>query len=182
MPLIRLLSEDDWPAAWAMIEPVFRAGRTYVYPPEITEKEARRVWVDVPAATYVAEDEGEILGTYYLKPNQFGLGAHICNCGYIVSERARGRGIASMMCEHSQSEAMAHGFRGMQYNLVVSTNEGAIRLWKKLGFQIVGTLPGAFRDPKQGYVDAHVMFKQLIREDTNQDAEQVSGGNGGQRR
>jgi RimJ/RimL family protein N-acetyltransferase len=111
------------------------------------------------------------LAPYYLKPNQHGLGGHICNCGYIVSERARGRGIASMMCEHSQAEAVTHGFRGMQYNLVVSTNEGAIRLWKKHGFQILGTLPGAFRDPEQKYVDSYVMFKQLVRDDTNQDAE-----------
>jgi RimJ/RimL family protein N-acetyltransferase len=110
----------------------------------------------------------EILGTYYLKANQHGLGGHICNCGYIVSERARGKGIASIMCEHSQAEAVTHGFRGMQYNLVVSTNEGAIRLWKKHGFHVVGTLPGAFRDPDLGYVDAHIMFKQLVPDDTDQ--------------
>ncbi|MEP4076203.1 N-acetyltransferase family protein [Haloferula sp.] len=159
--MIRPIEDSDWPATWAIIEPVFRAGRTYVYSPEITEAKARSVWVNSPLATFVAEDKGEIIGTYYLKENQPGHGSHVCNCGYIVSEGARGKGIATAMCEHSQAEAAARGFRAMQYNLVVSTNEGAIRLWKKHGFKIVGTLPGAFRDPELGFVDAFVMFKQL---------------------
>ncbi|MGI9239569.1 MAG: GNAT family N-acetyltransferase [Verrucomicrobiales bacterium] len=159
--MIRIVEESDWPATWAIIEPVFRAGRTYVYSPEMTEADARDDWVDTPLATFVSEDEGEIVGSYYLKPNQPGLGSHVCNCGYVVSERARGKGIASSMCEHSQREAAARGFRAMQYNLVVSTNQGAIRLWEKHGFQIVGTLPGAFRDPELGFVDAFVMWKQL---------------------
>lgn len=169
MSMIRLLQHTDWPATWSVIEPVFRAGRTYVYSPEITENEARKVWVDAPLATFVAEVDNEILGTYYIKPNQPGLGAHICNCGYIVSEQARGRGIASVMCEHSQREASARGFRGMQYNLVVSTNTSAIHLWKKHGFQIIGTLPGAFQDPERGYVDAFVMFKQIHAESRSLD-------------
>lgn len=159
--VIRLFQPSDWPAVWTMIEPVFREGRTYVYSPEITEDEARKIWIDAPLATFVAEEDGEILGTYYLKPNQPGQGSHICNCGYIVSDRARGKGIASALCEHSQNEAAARGFRGMQFNLVVSTNEGAVRLWKKHGFEIVGTLPGAFRLPDGEYVDAFVMFKDL---------------------
>ncbi|MDF1754956.1 MAG: GNAT family N-acetyltransferase [Verrucomicrobiales bacterium] len=159
--MIRLFKDSDWSSIWSIIEPVFRSGSTYAYAPDITEAEARKVWVDTPLATFVAEDGGEIVGSYYLKPNQPGLGGHICNCGYIVSERARGKGIASVMCEHSQKEAVSRGFRGMQFNLVVSTNEGAIRLWKKHGFHIVGTLPGAFRDPELGFVDAFVMFKSL---------------------
>jgi RimJ/RimL family protein N-acetyltransferase len=120
------------------------------------------VWIEMPQATYVAKDPvGAVIGTYYLKPNQPALGSHVCNCGYVVSERARGQGVASLMCEHSQYEARRLGFRAMQFNLVVSTNEGAVRLWKKLGFDIVGTLPGAFRHPRDGYVDAFVMFKEL---------------------
>jgi ribosomal protein S18 acetylase RimI-like enzyme len=116
----------------------------------------------VPAATFVAQGAGQrVLGTYYLKPNQPTLGAHVCNCGYVVAEQARGQGIASAMCEHSQSEARALGFRAMQFNLVVSTNEGAIRLWRKHGFAVVGVLPGAFRHARLGYVDALVMYKQL---------------------
>ena len=141
---------------------MFRAGETYAFSPDISEAEARHVWSELPAAAFVAlNSEDEVLGTYYIKPNQPALGAHVCNCGYVTAEQARGRGIASAMCEHSQEEARARGFRAMQYNLVVSSNEGAIRLWKKHGFAVIGVLPGAFRHASLGYVDALVMFKQL---------------------
>ncbi len=159
---IRPFEERDWPSTWAIIEPVFRAGETYAFSPDITEAEAREVWIDKPRATFVAVGEGgEILGTYYVKANQPCLGAHVCNCGYIVSVSARGRGVASAMCEHSQRQAVALGFRSMQYNLVVATNEGAIRLWKKHGFEVVGTLPESFRHLRLGLVDALVMYKIL---------------------
>ena len=162
MLTIRQYAPGDWPALWSIMEPVFRAGETYAYDPAITEAEAQRVWIELPAATYVAVDEaGMLLGTYYIKPNQPGLGAHVCNCGYIVAAAARGQGIASRLCEHSQEEARRLGFRAMQFNLVVSTNTGAVRLWQTLGFPIVGTLPGAFNHPRLGYVDAYVMYKQL---------------------
>lgn len=160
---IRLFEEKDWEATWQVIELVFQAGTTYAFSPEITQAEAHRVWIETPSATYVAVDENdEILGTYFIRPNQPALGAHVCNCGYIVAEKARGRGIASQMCVHSQREAVASGFRSMQYNLVVSTNEDAIHLWKKHGFQVVGALPQAFRHPQLGYVDAYVMYKRLV--------------------
>ncbi|MEW8587355.1 MAG: GNAT family N-acetyltransferase, partial [Candidatus Thiodiazotropha sp.] len=147
---------------WPIIEKVFRAGDSYAFSPGITEQEAFKVWVQIPRETYVATtDDGEVAGTYYIKPNQPGLGSHVCNCGYIVSEAARGRGVASRMCEHSQQVAVEAGFRAMQYNLVVSTNEGAIRLWKKLGFQAIGTLPNAYDSKSAGYIDALVMYKQL---------------------
>lgn len=162
MTIIRSFLPSDWPAVWGMLEPVFRAGETYSYAMEISEAEGRHAWVDYPAATFVAEDEaGQILGTYFIKANQPGQGAHVCNCGYVVSPAARGQGIASALCEHSQQEAVRRGFRAMQYNLVVSTNRGAVRLWQSLGFAIVGTLPGAFRHPTLGYVDAYVMYKTL---------------------
>ncbi|HRW50067.1 MAG TPA: N-acetyltransferase [Caldilinea sp.] len=163
MLTVREYTSGDWPALWAIMEPVFRAGETYAFDPAITEAEAQRVWIEVPAATYVAVDEtGMLLGTYYIKPNQPGLGAHVCNCGYIVAAAARGQGIASRLCEHSQDEARRLGFRAMQFNLVVSTNTGAVHLWQTLGFPIVGTLPGAFNHPRLGYVDAYVMYKQLV--------------------
>jgi ribosomal protein S18 acetylase RimI-like enzyme len=159
---IRPFAPRDWPAVWRILEPVFRAGETYALSPEIGEAEARRAWIEAPLATFVALDSRqEVVGTYYIKPNQPALGAHVCNCGYVVAEQARGRGVASAMCEHSQTEAKARGFRAMQYNLVVCTNEGAVRLWKKHGFVVVGVLPGAFRHSRLGYVDALVMFKQL---------------------
>ncbi|MBN1834443.1 MAG: GNAT family N-acetyltransferase [Spirochaetales bacterium] len=155
-----------WDSVWRVLEPVFRAGETYAFSPDITQEEARRLWIDVPARTFVAAEDAKtgevVLGTYYLKPNQPSLGAHVCNCGYVVAQHARGRGIASAMCEHSQAEARGMGFRAMQYNLVVVSNEGAVRLWKKHGFTVVGVLPGAFRHPRLGYVDALVMFKQLL--------------------
>lgn len=160
---IRVFEERDWPATWRIIEPVFRAGETYPFASGITEEEARKLWVTLPAATRVAvDDNGDILGSYYIKPNQHVLGAHVCNCGYVVAESARGRGIGSMMCEHSLSEAAALGFRAMQYNMVVATNEAAIRTWKKHGFEIIGRLPGAFRHKARGYVDAFIMYKQLV--------------------
>ena len=159
---INKIESSDWTLVWKIIEPVFRAGETYAYSPEISETEAYKVWVEIPTITYVVKNsDGEILGTYFIKPNQPGLGSHVCNCGYIVSEQFRGKGIASWMCEHSQNEAKRLGFLAMQFNLVVSTNKGAIRLWQKLGFAIVGTLPGAFKHSKHGFVDAFIMYKQL---------------------
>jgi ribosomal protein S18 acetylase RimI-like enzyme len=140
----------------------FAAGETYAFAPASSEADIHRAWIEVPVASYVAcAPSGEILGTYYLKPNQPGLGSHVCNCGYVVAPAAQGRGIATAMCEHSQVEAAGMGFRAMQFNLVVATNESAVRLWKKLGFAIAGTLPQAFRHARLGYVDAYVMYKQL---------------------
>ncbi len=159
---MRGFEEADWPSVWKMLEPVFRLGETYPYSPTISEAEARKQWIDLPTATYVAtHSTSDIVGTYYIKPNQPTLGAHVCNCGYIVGAQARGRGFASRMCEHSQREAIRLGFRAMQFNLVVSTNHAAVHLWQKLGFNIVGTLPGAFNHSKLGFVDAFVMYKQL---------------------
>jgi predicted N-acetyltransferase YhbS len=122
---IRKFETPDWPLVWQIIEPVFRAGDTCTYSPDITEADAAKEWVDAHPHTYVAESNGNILGTYYLKPNQPGLGSHVCNAGYIVSEQARGRGIATQMCEHSQAEAKRMGFRAMQFNIVVATNENS---------------------------------------------------------
>jgi len=117
---IRPFEEDDWEAIWRIIEPVFRAGETYAFPTDITEQDAREVCVEIHPATFVAvDDNNNVLGTYYIKPNQPGPGSHVCNCGYIVAEHARGKGIASEMCEHSLSEAVSQGFRAMQYNRAI---------------------------------------------------------------
>ncbi len=162
--MIRPYETADWPSVWAILKPVFREARTYVYSPQMSEEEAHKVWIESPQSTFVALDQEEIVGTYYIKPNQPDQGGHICNCGYVVSGKARGKGVASRMCEDSQKQAIAAGFRGMQFNLVVSTNEPAVRLWKKHGFEIIGTLPLAFKDPELGYVDAFVMFKALSQD------------------
>ena len=162
---IRPFKEADWAETWEIIEPVFRAGETYAFSPDITEKDAHRVWVEVPSETFVAMDEeNHVLGTYYIKPNQPSLGAHVCNFGYIVAESARNKGIGSAMCIHSQREALSRNFRAMQYNLVVSANTVAIRLWKRHGFEVIGNLPKAFRHFRLGYVDALVMYRQLVTE------------------
>ncbi len=160
---IRLFARDDWPALWSVIEPVFRAGETYAFSPEITEQQAHSVWIDAPEATFVAfDDAGTLVATYFIKANQPCLGAHVCNCAYIVAEQARGRGFASAMCEHSQDEAVARGYRAMQYNLVVATNTGALNVWQRHGFHVAGTLPQAFRHPRHGLVDAYIMYKLLV--------------------
>lgn len=159
---IQPFTERYWTATWLIIERVFRAGETYAFSPDITQQEAHQVWIEIPSATFVAVDENnQVVGTYYIKPNQPALGAHVCNCGYIVADKARGKGVASEMCKHSQREALSRGFRAMQYNLVASSNESAVRLWKKHGFTVIGTLPKAFRHPRLGFVDAFVMYKQL---------------------
>ncbi|MES1952210.1 acetyltransferase [Salinisphaera sp. S4-8] len=164
MIAIRQARADDWPALWPIIEPVFRGGETYAVAVDIEEADARTLWMDTPLRTFVAVNaaDGALLGSYFLKFNQPGGGNHVCNCGYIVARDARGRGVASALCEHSQREAIALGFRAMQYNLVVATNTGAIRLWQRHGFDIAGRLPGAFRHPTEGEVDALVMYKRLV--------------------
>ena len=161
---IREASEEDFEFIWPIFHEVVSAGNTYAYAPETNKKEAFHQWMEVPVKTFVAEDSGEILGTYYIKKNHPGPGSHVCNCGYMVSCRARGRGLATSMCEHSQITALELGFKAMQFNLVVETNVGAVRLWRKLGFEIIGTIPKAFLHPDRGYVGAHVMYKWLAPE------------------
>lgn len=162
MTNIRPYQESDWTAVWSLLKATFAAGDTYAFSPESTESEIHKAWIEIPAATYVAcAADGQLVGTYILKANQPGLGSHVCNCGYVVAPEAQGQGIASAMCEHSKREALSMGFLAMQFNLVVSTNERAVRLWKKLGFHVVGALPRAFRHQRLGFVDALVMYKEL---------------------
>lgn len=147
---------------WQILEPVFRAGETYAYPQDISEQAAFDAWVSKPQQCFVARDqEGQILGSYFIKPNHGGPGDHVCNCAYVVSARAAGKGVATAMCLHSQKQALIYKFEAMQFNLVVSTNSAAIYLWKKLGFAVIGVLPGAYRHASLGKVDALVMYKRL---------------------
>jgi RimJ/RimL family protein N-acetyltransferase len=148
-----------------MLRATFAAGDTYTFAPDSTEARILEAWVEAPRATFVACDAGEIIGTYFIKPNQPGLGDHVCNCGYVVAPHVQGKGIAAAMCEHSQRVAVEMGFRAMQFNLVVATNERPVRLWKRLGFEVVGRLPGVFRHQRLGFVDALVMFKTLVAAD-----------------
>lgn len=158
---VREAQPVDFAAIWPIFQQIVAMGDTYGYERDITEQEARRVWMELPAKTFVAEQDGQILGTYYIKTNQAGPGSHVCNCGYMVATDSRGRGLASIMCEHSQKVAIELGFEAMQFNFVATTNDGAVSLWKKLGFNIVGVLPKAFNHPLHGNVDALVMHKFL---------------------
>ena len=161
-PTIRPMSAADWPDLWPILRANIQAGDTYAFAPDSSEEAIHHAWVTLPAATWVAcAPDGRIIGTYYIKPNQPGLGGHVSNCGYLVAPAAQGQGIASAMCAHSQTQALALGFRAMQFNLVVATNTRAVQLWQRLGFHIVGTLPAAFRHRELGFVDAFVMFKTL---------------------
>jgi ribosomal protein S18 acetylase RimI-like enzyme len=140
---------------------VAKAGETYAYDRDTPEDKAKQLWLEAPREVFVAEDAGQVLGTYYLKTNQAGPGNHVCNCGYMVASSARGRGIAGALCEHSQELAKELGYKAMQFNFVAASNEGAVRLWHKLGFATVGRLPGAFNHPTLGYVDALILYKWL---------------------
>jgi L-amino acid N-acyltransferase YncA len=159
--VVRRARDDDWGAIWPIFAAVVARGDTYAYPPDIAEPDARRLWLAPGAATYVAEADGAVVGTYVLKPNQPGLGDHVANAGYMVAADARGRGVGAAMCEHSLGEARAAGYRAMQFNFVVSTNERAVALWRRMGFAVVGTVPRAFRHREQGEVDVYVMHRFL---------------------
>jgi ribosomal protein S18 acetylase RimI-like enzyme len=162
---IRPYEPADWPQVWALLEPVFRAGETFPHDPAITEDEALAAWVKQSQAVMVAADVvGFLVGTYYLRPNSLALGAHVANAGYVVADHCRRLGIGSRLCQHSLQAARRLGFRLMQFNLVVSTNTAGIRCWQRNGFQVVGTLPGAFHHWQLGYVDALVMIQSLMEE------------------
>jgi ribosomal protein S18 acetylase RimI-like enzyme len=152
-------ADDD--AIWDIFHTVIAPGDTYTFDPQMSREDALAYWFRDDTQTYVAEKDAQIVGTYILRRNQPALGAHVANAAYMVSPAARGLGVGRRMAEHSLAKARRLGFRAMQFNFVVSTNEPAIRLWQNLGFEIVGTLPGAFRHAELGFVDVYVMFRRL---------------------
>ena len=159
--VIRKTIANDSDAIWKILEPVIRGGDTYTLPADMKREEALAYWNSPGHEVFVAEENGKILGTYYLRVNQKGGGAHVANCGYMTAPWASGRGVARAMCQHSLECAKTRGFRTMQFNFVVSSNERAVRLWQSMGFEIVGRLPGAFVHPALGTVDALVMYRHL---------------------
>jgi L-amino acid N-acyltransferase YncA len=159
---IRPATETDHGVIWQIFHAVVAAGDSYAFNPNISRLDALAYWFRADTHTYVAEKDREIVGTYILRPNQPGGGAHVANAAFMVAVHARGKGVGRAMGEHSLSEARRLGFRAMQFNFVVSTNESALRLWQQLKFKIVATLPGAFRHPTKGYVDVYVMFRSLL--------------------
>jgi len=158
---IRPAAHNDWSSIWSIVRPVIRAGETYALDRDMGETDARHYWLGQDKETFVAEMDGKIVGTYYMRANQPGGGGHICNCGYVTSADATGRGIAQAMCLHSLDYARERGYKGMQFNFVISTNTRAVKLWESFGFEPVGRLPDAFHHPEEGYVDALVMFRAL---------------------
>jgi L-amino acid N-acyltransferase YncA len=158
---IREARAGDAPAILEIILPIIREGTTYALDQDMSEAGALSYWMGADKETFVAEEDGVILGTYYIRPNQAGGGRHVCNCGYMTRASATGRGVARRMCEHSLAYAASRGFRAMQFNFVISTNERAVRLWQSLGFETAGRLPDAFLHPESGYVDALVMYRLL---------------------
>lgn len=159
--MIRPVCPEDDTALWAILEPVFRAGDTYAIDPEISRADALRFWLENGHRVLVAESAGQILGSYYICPNQQGGGAHVCNCGFVTAPAAQGLGVARALLAHALATARESAFRAMQFNFVVETNSRALALWQAHGFEIVGRLPGAFRHPQSGFVDALVMFRSL---------------------
>ena len=161
MVSIRVARAGDSTPIWNVLEPILRAGETYALSPELGRDDALAYWCSDHHEVFVAEEGGTVIGTCYLRANQSGGGSHVANCGFMTAVTASGRGVARAMCAHSLAHAKSRGFRAMQFNFVVSTNERAVRLWQSLGFEIVGRLPEAFLHPCEGYVDAYVMYRML---------------------
>jgi L-amino acid N-acyltransferase YncA len=159
---IRPATEADRDAIWNIFHETIATGDTYAFDPQMSRADALAYWFASDTHTYAADEDRHLVGTYILRPNQLGGGAHVANAAFMVASSARGKRIGRAMAEHCLSEARRLGYRAMQFNFVVSTNESAIRLWKHLGFEIVGTLPKAFRHPQKGFVDVYVMFRSLL--------------------
>jgi ribosomal protein S18 acetylase RimI-like enzyme len=158
---IRPATAADHDQVWKIFHEVVAVGDTYVWPPDTSREQALALWFLPHGHTFVGEIGDDVVATYVLKPNQLGQGKHVANCAYMVAARAAGQGVGEALCRHSMEQARRLGFEAMQFNFVVSTNERALRLWRKCGFTIVGTIPSAFRHPSQGLVDAHVMHRFL---------------------
>ena len=158
---VRAATEHDREAIWAILEPMIRRGETYPLPRDMSKERALAYWLSAEKETFVWDEGGALLGTYFLKANQEGGGAHVANCGYVTAEAAQGRGIARAMCLHSLERAKQRGFRGMQFNFVVGSNTRAVKLWSDLGFETVGRLPEVFEHPELGFVDAFVMYRRI---------------------
>jgi L-amino acid N-acyltransferase YncA len=161
---IRPATNADYDAIWNIFHEIIAAGDTYAFDPQMPREEALAYWFRADTHTYIAERNGGVVGTYILRPNQSGPASHVANAAFMVARDAEGAGVGRRMAEHCLSEARRMGFRGMQFNFVISTNTRAIHLWNRLGFKIVGTLPGAFRHPEKGFVDVYVMYRSLLED------------------
>ena len=159
--MIRPVMMSDADAIWGILEPIVRAGESFALPRGMEGEQGLDYWLSPEHTVFVAEEDGIVVGSYYLRVNQKGGGAHVANAGYMTAGSSAGRGVAQAMCGHSLEQAKAMGFRAMQFNFVVSSNERAVHLWRKFGFEVVGRLQEAFLHPDLGYVDALVMYRNL---------------------
>ncbi len=155
------MSKEDFGLFWPTFKSVVEAQETYAFEPDIGYEEGFNLWCASPQLTLVAKENGEVLGSYYIKANAAGPSSHICNCGYMVAPQARGKGLAKVLCEHSQKIALELGYTAMQFNSVVSSNQIAIRIWQSLGYAIIGTIPDAYKHKQLGLVDSYIMYKRL---------------------
>lgn len=158
---IREATIEDYEQVWKIFSAVIKTGDTYVFEPDTPKSDLKKHWFAEYMTTFVIEESRQILGTYIIKPNQIGLGSHIANCSYMVSPEAQGQGIGKKLCEHSLQFARKSAYQAIQFNIVVSSNQSAIALWKKYGFEIIGTIPQAFKHLDLGLVDAYMMYKSL---------------------
>lgn len=157
---IREFADADWAQVWPIVREIVRAADTYTYDPAMTEGQARGIWVESPPAqTVVAVEDGNILGTAKMGPNKPGPGSHIATASFMVAGAARGQGVGSALCRYALRWARERGYAGMQFNAVTETNTSAVDIYKRLGFTIVGTVPGAFEHPVQGRVGLHIMYR-----------------------
>ena len=161
MATIRRAADADFDAMWPIFRAIVAGGDTYAFLPDAPREEAIAYWLGPGSTCYVAEDDGRVVGMYKIVQNQRGLGSHVANASFMVDPSCSGKGVGRQMGEHCLDEARRMGFLAMQFNFVVSTNEPAVALWKKLGFTIIGTIPKAFRHSALGYVDAYVMHRFL---------------------
>jgi len=161
MAEIRKAADTDKPAVWRIIKAVIAGGDTYTFDPETPEQEMIAFWFSPEKHVYVAEENGEILGTYWLKANQPGLGDHVGNGGYMVSPDAKGKGIGKQMALHSIEEGRRIGYHAIQFNFVVKSNAPAVNLWKSVGFEVIGEIPDAIRHKQNGLTNAYIMYRRL---------------------
>ncbi len=154
-------TDADWPGIWAIFRDVISRGDTYTYAPDMTEQQAKNIWVLNGCRGFVVKHGDNIVGTFTLRTNKPGFGDHVANAGYMVHKDYRGRGIAQAMCQYSLKAAKDLGYNAMQFNFVVASNKPAVQLWQKMGFKIVGTVPKAFRHATQGLTDVYIMYRSL---------------------
>jgi L-amino acid N-acyltransferase YncA len=158
---IKPAAAADWPGMWAIFKEVISHGDTYTYAPDMKEGAAKAIWIEGDCHPYVVKRGKSVVGTFTIRTNKPGFGDHVANAGYMVHKDYRGQGIAQTMCNYSLKEAKKLGYDAMQFNFVVSSNLPAVKLWQKMGFKIVGTVPKAFRHASLGPTDVYIMYRSL---------------------